>query len=251
MVKRSILSFIIVMVFTLMVSAQNETVNVSSTTTQPYVGQLFTYTVTYTSTDDLSQAQIQLPDFFGFSQYPNPTTISVQTENSLSFNVIEQTITLYATRVDNLVIEPTSINLPETPFQSGKVIESIPITINVLALPEDTPDTFTGAVGQFDMSVALESPIIQAGEPNLFSLSITGSGNFDQIISPPLQLPDTWEVFERPIISSNTNQKVQTKTFQYQIFTDQTGNTAIPAILFTFFDPLTASYKTKIGRAHV
>jgi hypothetical protein len=244
MVKRYILSFFILVFVTLMVSAQDEAVNVSSTTLQPYLGQPFIYTVTYISTDDLSQAQIQSPDFFGFSQYPNSTTISVQAENGLSLNVIEQTITLYATRVGNLVIEPTSINLPETPFQSGKIIESIPLTINVLALPEDTPDTFTGAVGQFDMNVALKSPIIQAGEPNLFSVSITGSGNFDQITSPHLPLPDTWEVIEDRIIFSDENQNVQTKTFQYQIFADQTGNTAIPAIQFTFFDPLTASYKT-------
>jgi len=224
--------------------AQENTVTINLSNPQPYLGELFTYTVSFTSTLDITNTQVQLPPFIGFAQQPAQATLSTETINGTVYNVFKQEVILYGNRVGNFVLEPATITVADTPFQSGISIQSNTATVNVTALPDNAPDTFTNAVGQFDISVSLDPPVIQAGDPNLFSIAITGSGNFDQITSPPLRLPDTWEVFPRSAIFTNTNQRVQTKTFPYQIFADQTGSATVPAILFTFFDPLTDSYKT-------
>jgi len=224
--------------------AQENAVSVSLSNPQPYLGELFTYTVSFTSTLDITNTQVQLPPFIGFAQQPTQTRLSTETINGTSYNVFKQEITLYGNRDGDFVFEPAIIIVPDTPFQAGITVQSNPTTITVVPLPADKPDTFTNAVGQFDISVSLEPPIIQAGDPNLFSITITGSGNFDQITSPQLRLPDTWEVLPRPALFDDSSQRVQSKTFPFQIFPDQTGNVTIPAIIFTFFDPLVASYKT-------
>ncbi len=241
---RYIVILLILVTSSVMTYAQENTVTVDLSNPQPYLGELFTYTVKFTSTLDITNTQIQLPPFVGFAQQPAQATLSTETLNGVSYNVFQQEITLYGNRVGNFVLEPATITVPDSPFQTGISVQSNTTTVNVIALPDNAPDTFTNAVGQFDISVSLDPPVIQAGYPNLFSIAITGSGNFDQITSPPLRLPDTWEVFPRPALFTNTNQRVQTKTFPYQIFADQTGNATVPAILFTFFDPLTDSYKT-------
>lgn len=224
--------------------AQENTVTIDLSNPQPYIGELFTYTVKFTSTLDITNTQVQLPPFIGFAQQPAQARLSSETINGAVYNVFQQEITLYGNRVGSFSLDPATITVPDTPFQTGISVQSNATTVNVIGLPDNAPDTFTNAVGQFDISVSLDPPVIQAGDPNLFSIAITGSGNFDQITSPPLRLPDTWEVFPRPALQTNTNQPVQTKTFPYQIFADQAGNATVPAILFTFFDPLTDSYRT-------
>ena len=224
--------------------AQENTVRIDLSNPQPYLGELFTYTVTFTSSLDINNTQVELPSFVGFAQQPTLTRLSTETINGTVYNAYKQEITLYGNRVGDFVLEPAIITVPDTPFQSGVTTQSNTTTVSIASLPANAPDTFTNAVGQFDISVSLEPPIIQAGDPNLFTIAITGSGNFDQISSPSLRLPATWEVFPRPALFTNSNQRVQTKSFPYQIFPDQTGQVTVPAIIFTFFDPLSASYKT-------
>lgn len=224
--------------------AQDNILEVSVNNNQPYIGELITYSVKFTSTLDLVNAQIQLPQFVGFAQQPSQPKLSNETINNVVFNVIQQDILLYANVEGELTINPTTLIVPDTPFQSGTQLDGEITLVNVRPLPSNAPETFTQAVGQFDMRVSLEPPIIQAGEPNLLTIILTGTGNFEQITELPLRLPDNWEIFERPSRLDNSNPRLQSKTFEYQFFTNETGNIAIPVILFTYFDPLTESYKT-------
>jgi hypothetical protein len=224
--------------------AQENTALVNLSNSQPYLGESFSYTVSFTSTLDLSNPQVQLPPFIGFAQQPVQTILSTETINGTVYNVYKQEISLYGNRVGDFIFEPAIITIADTPFQSGIQVQSNTTSVTVTSLPENPPDTFTNAIGRFDISVSLDPPVIQAGDPNQLSIIITGEGNFDQITSPSLRIPETWEVFPGSALFINSSERVQTKTFPYQIFPDQTGNATIPAILFTFFDPLTASYKT-------
>jgi len=243
MLHRLIL-LVTIFILTSIASAQEHTLDVTVSNPQPYIGEVITYTITLTSPFDLSEAQIRTPSFIGFAQQPAGLNQSTTPSNSVILNVIEQDIILYANQIGNLLINPTTIIVPESPFQNGFEVTSNPITITVQPLPDNAPETFTGGVGQFDMSVSIEPPIVEAGEPNTVRIAITGVGNFSQISSPPLRLPDTWEVFERPPATVSAGGNIETKTFEYQFFASQTGNLDLPAVLFTFFDPLTESYRT-------
>lgn len=244
---RYFIIFWLLFVAPVIVFAQDNILDVTVSKPQPYIGEIVVYSVKFTSSLDLDQAEIQLPQFVGFAQQPSPVVRSTINVNGVILNVIQQDINLYANRVGSLQIEPATVVVPESPFQSGQQVSSETIPINIVPLPPDAPDNFSGAVGQFDIRVTLDPPVVQAGEPNMLRIEITGTGNFNQITAPPLRLPPTWEVFERPASLDNASTNLQTKTFEYQFFTDQTGNITIPAVLFTFFDPITATYKTLTG----
>ena len=214
------------MVSSSLVDAQNSenTVNVLISNPTPFPGELITYTVSYSTTEDLSGVQVQLPDFFGFAQRPGPVRTTVESPGGIPINVITQDVILYATRVSELIITPATIVVPETPFQTGDTFESNTIAVLVKPLPEGAPESFTGAVGQFDLDVTLEKSVIQANELNTLTLTITGSGNIEQIISPIPNFPMSWQVFDRAPIYDSLSQQIQSKTFTYQFFPDRVRN---------------------------
>lgn len=228
--------------------AQDNVVDVSVTNPTPYLGEIFTYSIKFTSSLDLGDAQIQPPQFVGFAQQPQQISRSTETTNGVILNIIQQDIILYANRDGNLVIEPSTIVVPDTPFQSGVQRDSTTLSINVQSLPPNPPPTFTDAVGQFDVSVTIDPLIVQAGEPNTLKIDITGTGNFNQFSSPPLQLPPDWDIFERPPRITNSSTTIQTKTFEFQFFANQTGALEIPPVNFTFFNPVTEGYQTIEGQ---
>lgn len=231
------------------VTAQNteNTVNVLISNPNPFPGELITYTVSYSTTDDLSGVQVQLPDFFGFAQRPGPVRSTVESPSGIPINVITQDVILYATRISELTITPATISIPETPFQAGSTFESNTITVVVKSLPEGAPDSFTGVVGQFDLDVALEKTVVQANELNSLILTITGTGNIEQIISPLPDFPESWQVFDRAPIYDSLSQQIQSKTFTYQFFPDRAGNLSIPVVSFSYFDPNAMAYNTLVG----
>jgi|GEM_PF-3058184 len=246
---RYMISILLLLFTSFVATAQDNVLDVNISNPQPYIGEVITYTIRFTSSLDLSNVQIQPPSFIGFAQQPNTPTLSTSPANNVILNVVEQDFTLYANQTGGLLIDPTTIIIPESPFQSGIEVTGETLSLNVLSLPEGAPDTFTGGVGQFDINVAIDKPTVQAGEPNLLQIAITGIGNFSQLNAPQLDLPPNWEVFESSSSTVNTTTNLQTKTFEYQFFANQSGNISIPSILFTYFDPITASYQTIVGEA--
>lgn len=245
--------YILLLCFTLfavnLTLAQDNVVDVTISNPQPFIGERIVYTVTFTSSLDLSGAQIRLPQFVGFAQEPQTPTLSTVPVNNVIQNVVQQDIILYPNRTDQIIIDTATIIVPETPFQSGIEVTSNTFPIVVSALPEGAPETFTGGVGQFDISATIDPPTIQAGNPNTLRITVTGSGNFSQLTSPQLRLPDTWDVFPGTSTTTTTGANLQAKTFEYQFFADQTGSVELPAIVFSYFDPLTTSYRTLTTQA--
>lgn len=235
---------IFIIFLTTPLGAQDDDLQVSINKTTPYLGESISYTIQFTSTRELTNTQIDLPEFVGFAQEPSSASLSQVTENGTLTNIVTQTVNLYSNQVGELIIPPTRVIIPDTPFAEGIQVDSNTIAVNVLPLPPDAPDTFSGAVGQFDISTIIELPVIQAGNPNTLKISIMGAGNFEQFTSPIPEFPATWEIFERPTTYYNSSASLQSIIFEYQFFSNQTGSNTIPATRFTFFDPISQSYKT-------
>ncbi len=234
----------IIFLITLPLLAQDDVLIVTINKPNAYLGEAISYTIQFTSTRELTNTQINLPEFIGFAQEASSPSLSQVTENGVISNIVTQTVHLYSNQVGELTIPPTRVIIPDTPFAEGLQVDSSTITVNILPLPPDTSNTFSGAVGQFDISTTIESPIIQAGNPNTLKISIMGTGNFEQFTSPIPDFPTTWEVFQRPTTYSNSSDTLESIIFEYQFFSNQTGSNTIPATRFTFFDPNTQSYKT-------
>ncbi|MCB0394602.1 MAG: protein BatD, partial [Bdellovibrionales bacterium] len=74
--------------------------------------------------------------------------------------------------------------------------------INVKALPkEGMPSDFSGAVGAFDVSASISSPVVKVNEPFTYKIRWQGRGNAKRIELPPLQIPTSLEEYDTKVES--------------------------------------------------
>jgi len=127
-------------------------------------------------------------------------------------------------------------------------VESKPVTIKVLPLPEkEKPAEFTGGVGQFTLSAALDRTATTNSEPINLTLRISGSGNVRMVGKPVVPAVPGLRILD-PEIKEDVRvgpAGVQgTRTFRYPIIPQTDGKFVIPPIRIAYFDPRAKSYKT-------
>ncbi len=222
----------------------------------PFVGQQVTYTVRFYHAIDAENLLFQASDFEGFSR----AGTDVSAQGSLSFNrnspavvngrqyqVSELDIVLFPLRVDELEIAPSVLVLGETVFRDEQRLTTNPVTVHVQPLPEDAPEGFNGAVGRFEMIAVLDHASLTLGEPITLRITVTGSGNFEQLAPPTLPLPEGWRVYENPTSTSTGvtgGLLVGDKSFEWLVVPGQTGSQTLPEVTLTFFDPESLGYRS-------
>jgi hypothetical protein len=127
------------------------------------------------------------------------------------------------------------------------ILNSKKIEIPVLELPEaNKPSTFNGAIGNFTIGAKFTKSTDTVNENNSLKITITGVGNFVNIICPKVQWPKNLEHFE---VSSTEDinklifPNVGTKIFELPFTVKEKGLVEIPAIEFAFYDITTRAYK--------
>ncbi|MDR2812662.1 MAG: BatD family protein [Puniceicoccales bacterium] len=117
---------------------------------------------------------------------------------------------------------------------------SQPVALEVQSLPE-APVNFCGGIGQFALkNLRLSSDRTLIGEPITLSMDIVGEGNFSRLQPPEIASDERWKVFSPRI----TSVAQDTKTIEYVIVPQKTGEIAIPDIAFTYFNPQTECFET-------
>jgi hypothetical protein len=214
----------------------------------PYVGQPLVYTIRVFTTRDIENTTVDEPLFSGFGRatFEAEPTVASETRDGIAYNVIEHPLLLYPLRPGQHIIDPLRIHIPETPFEPELIVETEPIPVAVRALPDAAPDTFKNAVGQFDVQASVDHNNPSAGTVFIFSLTVTGTGNLEQIIAPDIQFPETWRVFSRQPISELSTLRLGSKTFQWTIIADTEGQAEIPSAEFSFFNPQSQVYETRL-----
>jgi len=128
-----------------------------------------------------------------------------------------------------------------------KRLVSKPITINVMDLPANAPESFKGGVGTFKLEPSLDKKVVKTNEAITLKLKVTGTGNIKLIESPKVGFPEGFEVFD-PKTSDNVNTTASgaagSKLFEYVAIPRTPGKFSIPPIEFTYFDPAKAQYVT-------
>ncbi len=127
-------------------------------------------------------------------------------------------------------------------------VESKPVTLNVLPLPEaGKPKEFTGGVGQFTLSATLDRSTTTNSEPVSLTVKLSGTGNIRMIDKPLLPAVDGLKVLE-PEVKDDAHVTADgvsgTKTFRFPIIPQGDGKYVIPAIAVATFDPSSHSYRT-------
>jgi len=128
-----------------------------------------------------------------------------------------------------------------------RVVRSKEIVLNVKALPEGAPSSFSGAVGEFELDVTPPTDQIEANSAVTYVVKISGSGNLSMIQAPQLNLPTSFEQY-----SVKSSESIQTtargvsgyRQFEYPMIARAEGDFFIPSLEFSYFNPRLAKYVT-------
>jgi hypothetical protein len=117
----------------------------------------------------------------------------------------------------------------------------------ILPLPEENkPANFTGAVGNFTMSVNVGPTNVATGDPITVRVQISGRGALDGLTLPP---QNTWGEFKMypptaKVESADPFGLQGVKTFEQIISPESTDIQELPPFTFSYFDPETKTYRT-------
>ncbi len=213
---------------------------------------------------------IKSPAYDGFyvEYQPIPNTpFSTETINGKTYKVYTfNNIQLTPNRSGNLILDPYTseciirVLVKKQKQSSGDPLQdmmeeffgsfsnvsyrefSVPVAskttaVQVKPLPEGAPAEFMGAVGKFGIKSVLSNTTTRTDEPLTYKIAITGTGNLPLIPAPQLDLPPGWETYD-PKISQSKDAKV----FEYMLLPRSPGKFTLPAIAWSYFDPVTKKY---------
>ncbi|MBS1973079.1 MAG: protein BatD [Bacteroidetes bacterium] len=138
-------------------------------------------------------------------------------------------------------------------IQQHVTLDSKPLLVTVKPLPADDKLTgFNGAVGHFSIGAALDKKNMAAQDAVTLKLTITGSGNLPVIDAPQVNWPANVDIYgttAKEDIDKTVVPMKGSKTFEYVFMPKAVGSYTIPAIGFSYFDPVSDSYKTVKSQA--
>lgn len=240
-----------------------------------YLGEQVTVTYKlYTRLNIAAQMSVsKLPQYQGFwaEEIQTSQNISFSTEvidgKQFSVGVLKRAA-LFPTQIGSLEVTPFELNVPVRiqrkrnpnniwddffgdPFGRGETIEylakSNTAKIEVMPLPENSkPESFKGAVGNFDFNVFLDKSETVTNEPISIKMKINGRGNIKLLELPSFDLPTGFERYDPKI----NEQIIRTGTIsgfkeaEFLFVPRIAGVREIKPIEFSFFDPSKKSYVT-------
>lgn len=127
-------------------------------------------------------------------------------------------------------------------------VASRPVTIEVQPLPaEGRPASFTGHVGELDITATVDRPSVAANEAVTFRLDVTGTGNLRGLSPPDITFPDEFETFPPETtdrIAPGGGSIQGTRTYEYVLIPRAPGSVTIPPVEVSYFDARSRSYGT-------
>lgn len=134
-------------------------------------------------------------------------------------------------------------------FGKPKTLTTNEIPITVLPLPRvGKPENFSGLVGR-DLTVALKTDkqVVRAGDPVNVTLEIAGKGNFKTMAAPDIPEMKGFKLYESGSTSELFKQDYVVsgrKRIEFVLIPQVEGDTAIPSVEVSYFDPVTRAYNT-------
>ncbi len=128
-------------------------------------------------------------------------------------------------------------------------IASPPLSLTVLPLPLDgRPEGFSGAIGDFNLDVTASPLTVSPGDPITLTMTLSGQGNFDRVQVPKLATEEGWKTYTPSSeFLKDGGPGHGKKIFEQALVAKDQNLRQIPAIRFSYFDPLSTTYKTLIA----
>jgi hypothetical protein len=227
----------------------------------------------YTRLTIASQMSInKLPQYQGFwaEELETASNITFNTKviNGKQFRVgVLKKVALFPSQTGKLEVTPFELTVPVQiqrkrsrnifddffgdPFGRGETIEykavSNTVKVDVLPLPiEGKPENFHGAVGDFKLEATMNKTSTKTNEPLTLNVSISGTGNFELLEMPEINLPTGFEKYEPKVTENvrNIGKLRGSKRGEYLFVPRVVGIREIPPIEFSYFDPVKKKYFT-------
>ncbi|HEY4327640.1 MAG TPA: BatD family protein [Mucilaginibacter sp.] len=225
---------------------------------------------------DIEQNQLdKLPDLNGFwnedlKNQQQQVQMHVEVYKGLRYSVadIKQTI-LFPEHSGNLTIDPLGMTfIVRVPVQSHDVMEqffggsfkeekvkikSAPVIIHVKPLPEvGKPDSFTGAVGNFNIQASVDKTELKANDALNYKVKVSGSGNIKLLKTLSTNFPADFEKYD-PKITDTLNESESgvsgCRFYNYLLIPRHQGDFTIEPLKFSYFNPATNKYITLSTKA--
>lgn len=220
----------------------------------------------------LTQLSGKLPDMKGFHTQeiplPQQKSFSVETVNGVTYNTVTWSQYVLFPQVAGKMQIPSVtfegiVRQKRRPmdmfeeldamFNGGanfvevkKNIVAPGLTLQVDPLPEK-PAGFSGGVGSYSISAALDKEEVKAGDPVTLRVVVSGAGNMKLLKEPLVEVPKDFEKYDAKVTDKT---KLTTRGLEGNIVYDillvprHQGNFEIPAINYPYFDLQTGRYKT-------
>ena len=223
-------------------------VSASVNNTAPYVGQSFIYTLQFYARILPGDVSEELPQFMNFWL----GSIRRNDDRRVTLDGNQYILTEFIAELAGLHAGPTTIDaariiVPETPFRSGSELTSEAIALDIRELPPGAPPEFSGAVGQIDVAFELGSNQTTAGEPISLAVKISGAGELARLPAPQVGPISGWRIYRNPPSYDYNNLSglaFGEKRFEWLLVPFTTGSQTLPAVAYTYFDPIAEAYRS-------
>ncbi len=150
---------------------------------------------------------------------------------------------LFPTRAGRLTIPAATLKIAiprQGFFDNGAVVQrsTRPITIEAKPIPDEPG--FSGAVGRFKASVAVDHPALALGEAATLRFKVEGSGNLKWIDRAPEVRVSGAKVFPpqtKSDLKTEPSGITGSRTWEFVVVPQTTGTIEIPSLAFSYFDP--------------
>ena len=234
-------------------------------TTEAFVGQqVFIDYKLYTTVDVERSSILEESEYQGFfaqeiRRFDNRPIQEVIDGVQYTTKVIRR-ISLFPQQTGKLTITPFSLQLGITTdknsgrqnFFFNREIRQVPVStetvsINVFELPDGAPESFTGAVGDYQQIITLNRRTLTTDDALTLKVSIVGDGDIKRVQTPSYEFPPSFEVYEPKVLEEATYESnggtLGKKVFEYLLVPNQAGKYIFqPA--FTYFSPDSLKYIT-------
>ena len=217
----------------------------------PYQGEQIVYTFRFYQAGNLfNQPDYTAPGFTGFwSEELSDQQTNYATEAAgRPYRVTELQTVLVPTVTGEVTIDPALLTIPEDFFSRSVEMQTQPLTVNVQPLPADAPDSFRGAVGQFDIEAYTDVQQTEVNDTVTLSVNIMGTGNLDTMPDPVWTEGPQWRAFdsEAAVNAQFIDGQIRgSRTYERVLVPTEAGDLVLPAIAFSYFNPQTGEYETK------
>lgn len=126
-------------------------------------------------------------------------------------------------------------------------ISTDPIEIKVNPLPQPAPNSFSGAVGKFEMRTSVNRNQLSTDDAITMRMYINGNGDIKQVQAPELEISDDFEVYNPKVVEEssfeNNAELSGKKVFEYSILPKKPGKYTINSA-FSYYDSDSLDYVT-------